>query len=609
MATSYTNSDALGYYQATTPHLGGGRSDIGINPLEPIISAPIGPVVVQHVTPSCGEGAATIEATSTTALRFKAPGDTWGAAVTVAANTSALLESGTATKAARVYRDSVYSADDLGGTMTLDLVAPMNGAIGMDNATQTASNHYAVIYLHNHSSEDITSISITTASPILVALEAPSGGTVQTIADDTTAPTGLSWATSAAVATLEPGESRALWIHRTIGAATAVNDEATTTITCAYTYSGTNYSDPLVGNYRIGDATLARYEIHAATGADPNFATAAATSASLPFTYALSTSNTHHYAVRRRNQFNLESFNTLCEVREIGAGGADETDAITDPTVDSFTAQPGGECDLVLTYPGAEDATPADTWRLYITTDGTTPDPATDTPADTSMQIIGLAHSSLTNRVTIGPYDYDTVVKVIARAYSSDLADESTGSTVSTLTVDTQDPIAANWMGVTGGTHKRVKRPTLDKATYYNDPTNTVGLRTQAGDTELFGTSTALRGRLGSGADLWTGIDFANVAHSASGTNTPIEVVSGTEFYINVNGTRRAKVDLSGGTIEAATFVFSEVAIDLPVIGPTHTTSTATYIQIFHGVTGRWTPIIKVDSSGVFTATRAITQE
>ena len=609
MATSYTNSDALGFYQATTPHLGGGRSDININPLEPIITAPIGPVVVQHVTPSCGEGAAYIEATSTTALRFKAPGDTWGAAVTVAANSSVLLESGTATKAVRVYRDSVYSAADLGGTMTLDLVAPMNGAVGMADATQSASNHYSVIYLHNHSAADITSLAISTASPMLVALETPASGTVQTIANATTAPGGLSWATTANLATLAPGETRALWMHRTIGAATAVSTEATSTVTVGYTYGGTAYSHPLVGNYRIGDSTLARYEIHAATGSDPDFTTAAATSASLPFTYALSTSNTHHYAVRRRNQFGLESFNTVTEVREIGAGGTDDTAAISDPTVDGFVATYGGECDLTLTYPGATDSTVADTWRLYITTDGTTPDPATDTPADTTMTISGLARSNMTNVVTIGPYAYDTVVKVIARAYSSDTDSESASVTVSTVTVDTQAPIVANRMGVTTGTHKRLQRPTLDSTTYYNDPTNTVGLRVQPGDTELFGASTALRGRLGNGADLWTGIEFANVAHSTSGASTPIEVISANEFYINVNGTRRAKVDLSGGTIEAATFTFSEVAIDLPVIGPTHTTSTATYIQILDGTTGRWTPIIKVDSSGVFTATRAITQE
>jgi hypothetical protein len=31
--------------------------------------------------------------------------------------------------------------------------------------------------------------------------------------------------------------------------------------------------------------------------------------------------------------------------------------------------------------------------------------------------------------------------------------------------------------------------------------------------------------------------------------------------------------------------------------------------MLLDGITGRWTPIIKVDSSGTFTATRAVLQE
>ncbi len=84
---------------------------------------------------------------------------------------------------------------------------------------------------------------------------------------------------------------------------------------------------------------------------------------------------------------------------------------------------------------------------------------------------------------------------------------------------------------------------------------------------------------------------------------SPIEAIDANSFYINVASTRRAKIDLTAGTIEAASFSFSDTAIALPVIGPTHTTATATYIMILNGITGRWTPIIKVDSSGVFTTT------
>ena len=106
-----------------------------------------------------------------------------------------------------------------------------------------------------------------------------------------------------------------------------------------------------------------------------------------------------------------------------------------------------------------------------------------------------------------------------------------------------------------------------------------------------------------------TALELWNVAHSASGTSSPVEAVSADEIYLNVAGTRRAKLDLTNGRIEAASFDFSEVAISLPVIGPTYTTTTETYLMVLNGVTGRWTPILKVNSSGVLTTTAEILQE
>ncbi len=609
MATAKTKSDALGYYLSNPAGLGGMRTDIPIATLDPVISSPIGPVVIENISPSCGEGAAYIKATSTAALAFKAPGDDYGTAVTVAANTSVLLESLTPAKSVRVYRDSVYNANSLGGVMSLDLVAGMNNVIGGPNATQDASDDYACFYLYNHSDRDIHGISISKSSisgvTILLAKESPVAGEVQTIADSETAPSGLSWGSTVSITTLAMGESIAIWRHRAVGAATAVNTEALTTVTVTYTYNGTQYTHPMPGYFRIGDTTLARYELHVGEDAEPTFASATATSTTLPFTQALSVSTSNHYAVRRRNQFNLESFNILTSITVTGSGGEDETPVLTAPTVASFDAYDGGECDIVLRYPGVSDATPADTWRLYVTTDGTDPDPGTDTPSDTAFTISGLALTNITNRLTVGPYAYGTVVKIMPRVYSSTLDAESANVNISTLTVDTQLPTAAHHISATMGAYKAAQPPRLDKTTYYNSPTNTVGIRTRQGETEIFGSDTVFRGRL----DFWTALDFSNVAHSASGTSSPIEVVDANTIYINVNGTRRAKLDIAGGVIEAASFVFEETALDVPVIGPIHATATETYIQIMEERTGRWTPICKVDSSGVFTATRSIRQE
>lgn len=685
MATALSKSDALGFYRTNPDGLGGLRSAIPFNPLEPVISSPIGPIIVEHVTPNCGEGEAKIRAASTTELQYQAPGDDYGTAVTVAANTSVLLESDTASKAVRVYRDSVYSAAPLGGTMTLDLVAGMNNLIGGTNADENGGDHYAAFALCNHSAADITSITIgpqelgtvattdsaqlgatgagtvtttdsytdwpatgwalietnapatreavyyssrtdtaltvpaagrgllgTTAAagastdtvtpiaPLRIAVETPSAGAVQTIADSTTAPTGVSWGFAATHSTLEPGDWVAVWMHRDVPAGATVTTEQQSGVTVDYT-SDTAYSHDLPGYFRIGDGALELYELHVGEDAQPAFTTATQTSATLPITQALSTSTTSYYAVRQRNQFGLESFNTLTEYTTTGAAGEDETPVLTAPTVTEFAAYAGGECDLVLRYQAVDDATPADTWRLYITTDGTTPDPSTDTPTDVQMTISGLALTNLTNRLTLGPYDYGTVVKVVPRVYSSTLDDESGNATVSTVTVDTQAPVSVHHMGLTTGGWKAAKPPALDKTTDYGD----VSIRTREGETEVSGSITAFIGRIG---EFFTALEFNNTAHSASGTATPIEAIDADTFYVNVNGTRRAKIDLSAGTIEAATFVMEETAIALPVIGPTHATSTETYIQMMDGQTGRWEPLLKVDSSGVMTITQSVRQ-
>ncbi len=142
MATARTKSDALGFYASDPAGLGGIRADFELCPMEHYVSNPMGPIVVQYITPKCGEGTATIRAASTSTLAYTAPGDTEGTAVSVPANTAVLLESGTAGKAVRVYRDSVYNADNLGGSMTLDLFRQYNNTIGGANITEAGGSTY-----------------------------------------------------------------------------------------------------------------------------------------------------------------------------------------------------------------------------------------------------------------------------------------------------------------------------------------------------------------------------------------------------------------------------------------------------------------------------------
>lgn len=691
MATARTKSDALGYYASSPAGLGGIRADFELYPLDAIVSTPIGPIVVQSISPANGTGTGVIRAASTTTLAYTAPGDTEGTPVTVSANSAALLESGTASKSVRVYRDSVYNPAVLGGSMSLNIIRRYNDIVAGPNATEAGGDYYGCLYLRNHSDAAITSVTVTPAvlgtqrtsdgtqlsgggagtitttgsladwptsgwchirtnapatreivyytsrtstsltvpaagrgllgtsaaagastdtitpvAGIRLWLETPSGGAVQEIANHTTEPTGAAWATSATVASLAAGDERGLWIHRDIPTDATVELEQLTGLDITYTYSATAYTHAVRSYYRIGDTGLEQYELYVGDGTAPNFSGApTTTSTTLGFTSALAADSTYYYATRYRNRYNLTSFNVLTERRVIDAGGVDITDSLTNPSDITLTSKPGGEADLTLTYRGSMDATMADYWRLYITTDGTNPDPGTDTPVDYLMSAGGFALNDITQTITLGPYDYDTDLRIIARVYSSELADESSSTTVTTLTVNTQDPVQAGWLSLSSGALFGYDQPAYSREVAFGAAT----VEIRNGETIITGSAEVIRGVLGNNREARTTFDFYNVAHSAAGTASPIEAVSSSEIYINVAGTRRAKLDITNARIEAASFVFTNTPISLPVIGPTHTTATLTYIMVLNGQTGRWEPIIKLDSSGIMTITAAILQE
>lgn len=605
-----TKSDALGYFLSEPRGLGGARTGIQFWPLTPVISDAIPPLIIERVRGENGAGTGTLRAYGSSMASWEAPGDDEGAQMAIPANTRVLLESDDTSKSIVVYRDSEYDSEDIEGAMTVELVPGMNNAVGLDNITTAGAKHYGFLWLVNQSDEPITELTVTGTGDYTVGTEEPDGGEVQEIADNETAPIGITFAASVDISRLDPDEYIGLWVKRDADAG-SVSAEETATINVTWLWAGASYSDTLTGEYRVADSSLDRYEFFLGVDDDPDFtASPEATSATLPFTVAATVDAENRYAVRKRNSYDLESFNVLASVTNVGAGGEDETPVLTDPEMVSLTAAPGGEADLRLKYNGAADDTEADTWRLYITTNGTDPDPATDSPSDTSMKQIGLARPVVEAILNLGPYDYGTDLRVIARVYSTTLDDESNSTEVHTLDIDTQKPVGGHLYQPALGGYRAVTPDIYSATVYYDDPTDSIGLKTLDGEVILFaGSVDVLRGERGALDFTRTPLLLKQQAHSASGNSAPIEVVSANEIYINVNGTRRVKIDLANDRIEAATFEQVSTPLDVPVIGPFHMTDTNTYIQVRDRYTGRWTPAIAVNSSGKMTFTAPIKQD
>jgi hypothetical protein len=527
--------------------------------------------------------------------------------VAVAANTRVLLEGESPEKSVRIYRDAVYSSATLGGLMQLDLVQGMNNAIGLSNITTVGIVDYGCLWLYNQSDLPITDIEIAPGANFEVAIEEPVAGRCEETSNATAAP-AVTFVASESLASLEPGAACLLRFKRTVGAV-AVNANVEASIEIEYLYDGGTYTDTLKGGYRVADSSLDRYELFIGEDEAPDFLSAPAAVGALPLSAAIAPGHTIHYAVRKRNEFDLSSFNVLTESKTIDGDGEETTPLLTDPQVVSMVCGPGGTVEVRLRYSDLVDMVPADTWRLYVTDDGTDPDPEIGTPEDTPMRQFGLARPQLETAIRLGPYVYGATVKVIARVYSTELEEESQGETIQEIEVTTQAPVGVHRLGVSMGGYFGSLPPVQEQTLHYDAPTNSVGLRTLTGEVVFFGADEIFRGELNALALFRTPLEFHTVDQGGAGAPTPIEVISADEIYINVATVRRARIDLVNGRIEASSFTFGAEPVELPAIGPIHIASTATYIMVRNGVTGRWTPALRVDNSGRFTVYLPYKQE
>jgi hypothetical protein len=651
---AFTAGDALGLYltgteataaQSHDASLGGARSLVEVTDLRWKISSPYPGVVVEAVSGACGEGTAYIRATAAGSLAFTAPGDTEGAAVAIANGESKVLESGgSASKWVRVYRAS--STDFAFGTslgMRLKLVQSANNAIAHDNVTdaeRTAGhNSYRGLMLWAHGGVAIDNIKVWIGDALgtEVGWEAPSTAdlVIQVIANDTTAPTGVTFdggttsGTGLSLARLEPWESYGLWIHRTVAAATPATHEATIAINLQYDVAGVTYTRQYAGRYGIADDSLVGYVLYAGEDAPPDFAgAAAATSATEPFTYALtppgSGTTDFRLVCRWRNAYGLISQNVYSWNFEIDSTGALVNSPLAPPEDVTLTQLPGGYVDVEAVYYAPRDASPADTFRVYSKA-AADPAPGVDTPAEVLVSpegIPSLGHGSMWGapvyglKYRLGPYAWGTDLRVLVTAYRSSDGEESTNTTATQATITTvaPNPVAHRHVFV-GGDREIPQAPWLNSTTTIHAESNTRILM-------MPGEALFLAGSVVLWRATWpdTGRNILYVPNAwalieddtswGAGTGS-IEYVAGPPvvLYLVVNGTRRAKIDVTNLTISAAEFGLGDVTLtDCPSSAAYVARSTELLFQVWDRLTGRYRSYLSVSSAGRLSTAPALWQ-
>lgn len=191
------------------------------------------------------------------------------------------------------------------------------------------------------------------------------------------------------------------------------------------------------GLHRAANDALARYELYIGADASPDFdAAPEETFTSLPHTtsFAFLANTTYHLVTRLRNKYGLLSQNIEATLLELDPG----SEEIATRPSDAFEVTLGNtELTAFYAYqPDGDDA--ADTWRLWLTSDGSTPDPDVDSPTlnQTMVKNDGIAKFTY----SIAAFPDATTIKTVVRTVNGSL--ESLNTTVLTIVTDRTAPSA-----------------------------------------------------------------------------------------------------------------------------------------------------------------------
>jgi len=229
--------------------LGGAISSARFIGLGYLTSTPVPAARIDDVYPACGVGQAALFVDSDGNVVFTPPGGVSGTPVTIAAGASAIVSGQDRNKAVRVFRDSGFV---LGGGDEPQLRFPMNGVLAHKDATnlqrQAGLTTYRAIGLTALAVFGVVEIRLwlppVNGSQILysIAAEDAIAGSIQSIASEQTAPTGLTFvspvkeADALTIPVMEPGDQKGIWLRRNIPASSLV--QARQDVNLAIKYKG-----------------------------------------------------------------------------------------------------------------------------------------------------------------------------------------------------------------------------------------------------------------------------------------------------------------------------------------------------------------------------------
>ena len=248
--------------------------------------------------------------------------------------------------------------------------------------------------------------------------------------------------------TIAASATAPLYVRRTVGAGASSEARGMASVFCSWDDgdSGRAVSEAR-GLYRIANAPEFRfYQTSGGAVPLPDTDTPFAVAASLPDEPAATFADgDRRFAATEFNGF-IESHARQHD-RIFVVGGAAAATPPAEPFDQALVDRAGGVIEITAAYTSSGEPSDliADTWAIWFTTDGSTPDPDNDPADDTVAMVFGRDALSLLEWSAAGPYTLPAqadgvVVKVVVRARRAADGADSVNGTIITATVSTSGP-------------------------------------------------------------------------------------------------------------------------------------------------------------------------
>jgi len=343
-----------------------------------------------------------------------------------------------------------------------------------------------------------------------------------------------------------------------------------------------------------------QYELYVGVDVAPDFTATPEhtfTGATETYAYTLSASHTYQFEVLKRNMFDVRGIPHLVTEFEVDADGNILQSPPSAPLEYALNAQPDGTVMLSAIYAlGNDDVSiRANKWLIYVTDNGTDPDPATDTPEIEDVSANGNLDYEL------GPYTDGQTIKALVRtryyAIDEELVETIRDSTNTTIV----SAVAEVW---DGGVSKPVLSfgqaygqditvPAHNSVSYVNEAENVFWLILDD-DMQLWNDG-ALILRVNAQHAVLTTYDI-NQTVGVSGATGGTGVYDFSEwvdssnevFYVCVGTTRAMKIDCTAKKIYLNELNTHQTVADSTATGPLYAAYAETLWQQYDENSGTW---------------------